>query len=89
MSWNNFEVESHLKAMFGKVFKLSKREETKFQIKWTYAIPNKWNLSQLWINKKLYEQPSIDLIDDLFKNLDEGNLVIIKKIIASKYKLKE
>lgn len=81
--FDDFMSDLSAKANF-----LIRRTETKTQIQWSYSTISIRN-HLLWVIKSKYSKEEIDLIDELFKNLDSSNLIIIKKIIASKYKLKE
>ncbi len=47
------------------------------------------NISTLYLTIKDYSLEEIQLIDELFSNLDANNLVMIKAIIHSKYKKDE
>lgn len=66
------------------------RKESKKQIAYYYNNPKRYKLgSMIYIVKDKFTSEEIKLVDDLFNNLDEGNLQIIKGIINSKFRKHE
>lgn len=65
-------------------YKLDKRIDCRNKIKYVYF--NHYKYSEIWFEKSKYSDAEIQLVDELFNNLDAGNLAMIKGILHSKTK---
>lgn len=69
------------------IYKFVEKLLVKKRIIYKFRTPkSRFSVYSLWFHKNLYSKEELDLVDNLFDNLDEGNLAIIKGILHSKLK---
>lgn len=66
---------------------LKEKIQTKERIKYIYFQGCKY--SEIWFQESKYSKEEMKLVDELFANLDESNLAMIKGILHSKTKSKK
>jgi len=65
--------------------KVISKKILKTTVRYTY-YNNHGRYAEIWFKPSKYSKEELDFVDDLFNNLDEGNLAIIKGVLHSKTK---
>ena len=84
-NWGGFSHSSHLWALRSTYLLIGVHHNGR-RVKYSYNSPCSYPSTSSWLYliKSKYSKDELQVIDDLFYNLDEGNLAIIKGIINSK-----